>query len=122
MAATTMNNPLGWHVLSESNGTLSRETVTVASGAGLLQPGMVLGKVTATGKYLPYDNAATDGTQSAAAVLFAEVNAASADVKAVVHVRHAEVWNSRLLWKSSNAAADKTAGLADLAALGLYAR
>ena len=45
MAATTLNPPLGWHLVSEGNGTYSRETVTIASGEGVLNAGAVLGKI-----------------------------------------------------------------------------
>lgn len=44
MAVTTETPRDMAFVLSEAEGTLSRETVTVASGAGLLQAGTVLGK------------------------------------------------------------------------------
>lgn len=122
MATTTMNPPLGAHVCSEVNGTLSRETVTIASGEGVIKAGAVLGKITASGKYGWYDNAANDGTQAAVAVNFAEVDATSADVKAVVHVRLAEVWSDRLVWITGADSTAKTAGLADLAASYVIAR
>ena len=40
---------------------------------GYLPSGLVLGKITATGKYGVYDSAATDGRQNAAALLFSSV-------------------------------------------------
>lgn len=122
MAATTLNPPLGWHLVSEGNGTYSRETVTIASGEGVLKAGAVLGKITASGKYAWYDNAASDGTQAAAAVLFGEVDATSADVKAVVHVRHAEVFADRLVYITGADSTAVTAGKADLLAIGIVAR
>lgn len=42
--------------------------------ATTLRKGLVLGKVTATGKYKEYDNAASDGTQVAAGILDDETN------------------------------------------------
>ena len=39
-----------------------------------LSKGLVLGKVTATGKYKEYDSAAVDGTETAAGILDDEVN------------------------------------------------
>jgi hypothetical protein len=42
----------GEFILSEANGQRSREAITIASGAGIIAAGTVLGKVTATGKYL----------------------------------------------------------------------
>lgn len=42
---------------------------------GYVPSGTVLGKVTATGAYGPYDSAATDGRQTAAGLLFSSVKA-----------------------------------------------
>jgi hypothetical protein len=39
----------------------TRETITIA--AGTLEPGTVLGRITASGKYAAHDPAATDGTE-----------------------------------------------------------
>ena len=65
------------YLVSEANGTRSREVVTIAQGHKL-PPGTVLGKVEATGKYVPVDPAngtgqgeTPDGSQTAMAVLFA---------------------------------------------------
>lgn len=121
---TVKTEPLGTgaHLLSESDGFLSRETVTIASGAGALVAGTVLGKITTGGKYVAYDNAASDGSQVAAGVLFAAVDATSADVPAVAHVRLCEVISARLTWKAGLSGGDKTAGLADLAGAYVIAR
>ena len=40
---------------------------------GYLMSGIVLGKITATGKYAPYVDAASDGTGTAAGILFSSV-------------------------------------------------
>lgn len=123
MPTKTETMGAGAHLLSEANGFLSRETVTILAATGVLLPGTVLGKITASGKFAEYKNAATDGTQVAAGVLFDKVDASgAADVKAVATVRHAEVVASRLNWNAAQSAADKTAGLADLAAAYVIAR
>ncbi|WP_421792763.1 head decoration protein [Hyphobacterium sp.] len=62
----------GYPVLAESK--------TIASGAGALVAGTVLGKVTATGKFIASDEAAVDGSQTAAAILAVDVDATAADV------------------------------------------
>lgn len=103
-------------VVSEQDGTLSREQVTIASGAGVLAAGTVLGKITASGKYSNYLNSQTNGQEVAAAVLVNAIDATSADQIATVIFRLAEVKNSALVWPAGNAAADITAGIADLAA------
>ncbi|OCB09234.1 K structural protein [Mycolicibacterium porcinum] len=45
---------------------------------GFIKSGTVLGKVTATGLYGPYDDAATDGREVAAGILFSFVKAVDA--------------------------------------------
>jgi hypothetical protein len=57
------------------------DDVTVASGAGVIPYGTLLGKVTATGKYIPSVRTAADGSQNPVAVFanLAGVDATSAD-------------------------------------------
>ena len=76
---TVKTEPLGTgaHLLSKSDGFLSRETVTLLAGTAYAA-GSVLGKITASGKYTLYDNAAADGTQVASAVRTATAGAAAA--------------------------------------------
>lgn len=112
----------GAFIKSEANGDLSRETVTIASGNGKLNAGTVLGKITATGKYKPYDNDATDGSQTAAAILVYDVDATSADVAAVVIVRLAEVWTNRLQWAASVLTGEKAPAYVELAAANVIVR
>ncbi len=54
--------------------------VTIVSGSGALTRGTLLGKVTASGKYKPYNNANADGSETAKLVLAEDVDASSADV------------------------------------------
>ena len=111
--------PTGAHLSSEGNGDISREPVIILSGQGVLPAGSVLGCITAAGanlgKYAQYDNAATDGRNVAAGVLWGSVDATSTDARGVAHVRLCEVFAERLSWLSSANAADKTAAYADLA-------
>ena len=113
----------GAFLKSEAPGSLSRETITIASGAGILLAGTVVGKLTTGGKYKAYDNDASDGTQTAAAVILNDVDATSADVKVIGFVRLAEVYSNRLVWGAAvTTDAEKTAALADLAAQFVIAR
>lgn len=122
MAATTETaRDLGF-LLSEAPGTLSRESVTVVSGAGALVAGTVLGKITTGGKYTSYDDDNTDGSETAVGILTHAVDATSADVAATLIVRLAEVTSAALIWAETNDATDITNGLADLAAKYLIAR
>ena len=68
-----------------------RRTVILASGS--LQPGTILGKITASGKYAVHDPVAVDGTQTAAAILWDSVDASGGDTNAVVLIRGPAIVN-----------------------------
>ena len=110
-------------IVSEANGTRSRSTVTVTVPADTtFLSGSVLGKITATGKYVLYDNAAADGSEVAAAILYTELvndTVGAVDNDAVVIDIDAEVRSADLTWKDAGHAA---AGLVDLRTLGIKAR
>ncbi len=59
---------------------------TVASGAGVIAKHTVLGRVTATGKLKPYDDAATDGSEVAEVILAEDIDATSEDVPVQTYV------------------------------------
>jgi hypothetical protein len=80
---------------------LFRDTVTIASGAGNLKTGTVLGLITASGKYKRHVNGASDGTQTAVAILLSPADATSADVKAVIVTGHCEIAAAELTWDAS---------------------
>lgn len=113
-------------LLSEGNGKISREVVTIKSGAGILKPGTVLGQITAGGKYVISANAevvGSEGAETAKAVLAYGVDATSADVAAVVIRRLAEVKTSMLVFDASVNDTGKTATkLGQLAAQNIFAR
>jgi Bacteriophage lambda head decoration protein D len=111
----------GEFVVSEGNGKISRETVTVLSGE-TLEAGAVLGKVTASGKYKALDPAAVDGSEAAAGILYDTVDASAADAEGVVVVRLAEVNAAELIWPDGITAPEQTAALGELAALTIIAR
>lgn len=113
----------GAFIKSEANGELSREPIVIVSGAGSLLAGTVLGKITASGKYKPYDNDASDGSQAAVAILYSDVDATSADVAAVGIVRLAEVWRDRLVWGAGiTTQAEKDAAYVDFATANIAVR
>lgn len=105
----------GEFLLSEGEGQISRDKVTIVANSGDLVPGTVLGVITASGKYAPYVDAHADGTQAAKAVLYAHVPASAADQPAVVIARYAEVMGSMLTGSDAN-------GVADLAGVGIIVR
>lgn len=92
-------------LLSEANGFLSREVVTLASNGSTTisyPAGAVLAQLTSGGKFVWYDNAGSDGSEVARAILLeACVVPATGDLKAVVIMRHAEVQQSELSWDPS---------------------
>lgn len=106
---------VGEHLVSEANGTRSREEVVVVQTGTAIVSGTVMGKVTASGKYKPYSNGASDGTEAAAGVLYTALPAFTGDVRAVLHVRDCEVGSASLTGSDAP-------GVADLKALGVIVR
>lgn len=121
MTTFTETSHAGEHILSEGNGDISREKITVLSGQDLAA-GAVLGIVTASGKYAEYNNAASDGTEVAAGVLFAAVDATGGDADGVANVRNCEVNLADLVWEAGQDQTAQDAGVADLKALNVIAR
>lgn len=105
----------GEFVLSEAPGTLSREEVTIDLSAGALVAGTVMSKLTASGKWVAYDDAGTDGSEVASGVLYAAVPDSAADQKGVIIARQAEVAQVHLTGYNANAKVD-------LAAVGIIVR
>lgn len=85
----------GEFLLSEGAGNISRETINVAAGPAL-NPGQVLGLVTATGEFAPYAPAAEDGTQSAVAILYGPLGESDIVRRGRAVVRMAEVSEAHL--------------------------
>lgn len=113
-------------ILSESNGTLSRDTITIVQGSGVLQAGTVLGKITATGKYAPSASALVvghEGAETASAVLYNHVDATLNDVQVTAITRLAELVGSQLVFDASVTTTPQiTAKLAQLALNNLITR
>lgn len=127
MSTLTEGQHVGEYILEEPAPLISREkkTVTVAAGTKL-ESGHVLAELSATGKFVEYDNAGTDGSEEAAGILYTECDnsdgEASADFTATVVCRLAAVRKASLQWNSGVDAAGKTAAYADLEALQIVAR
>lgn len=85
---------------------------------GFIPSGTVLGKITATGLYGPYDGAATDGTETAACLLYADARVVRANGTTATRVGsgglvRGDVTASKLPFQSGKGSID-TAGRADL--------
>ena len=110
---------LVWEVLRD----YTRETVTIASAAGKLEPGTVLGKITTGGKYTALAPAATNGSQNAAGILWAGVDATAADAPGVVVLRGPAIVNRHeIIWPEGATEAQITTATTALAALGIILR
>lgn len=96
MTILTQGKRTAEFLLSEANGQRSREEVMLAITAAALPPGQVLGVVTATGECAPYAPGASDGTETAVAVLYAGAPVSAATQRATVIARDAEVIGSQL--------------------------
>lgn len=118
MSSITESGHAGGFLLSEAAGQRSREKVTIASGQNL-GAGTVLGKISGDGTYAIYDNDASDGTQTAVAILFADCDASDGEQEATVIARDAEVNGEELIFQSSD---EETAGIADLLSVGIIVR
>jgi hypothetical protein len=107
---------LVWEVLRD----YTRETVTIASGAGKLAAGTVLGKITTGGKFTALAPAATNGSQNPAGIIWAGVDATAADALGVVILRGPAIVNrNELVWPAGATEAQITAATTALAALGI---
>jgi len=122
MALRTESRRAGEFIASEANGSLSRGSGTLAITAVALAAGTVLGKVTTGGEYAPYDAAASDGTETAAAILFAPAPISEASQSVALFERLGEVTGSLLVFADDQDATAQTAALDDLAALFIIAR
>jgi hypothetical protein len=123
MTTLTEGRHTAEYILSEAEGHRSRDNIKIASGSGIVESGAVLGKITASGKFVPHAPAAADGSQTAIAINYARVDASAADVVAAATTRDSEVRAGALVL---NAATDtdpeKAAVYASLASVGIIVR
>ncbi|WP_245409750.1 head decoration protein [Pararhizobium haloflavum] len=110
------------YIVSEAHGYRSRDVGVIAAGAGKLRPGAVLGRVTASGKYVPFDPAGADGSETAAAILYEGCDATDADQRRTLTVRATEIHADVLVFADGVDDTGKSAALADLAASEIVAR
>ncbi|WP_407597070.1 head decoration protein [Pseudomonas aeruginosa] len=85
----------GEFLLSEGAGNISREAINVAAGPAL-EPGQILGLVTASSEFAPYQPTAEDGTENAVAILYGPLGESDVARRARAIVRLAEVSEAHL--------------------------
>lgn len=85
----------GEFLLSEGAGNISREAINVAAGVAL-EPGQILGLVTATSEFAPYQPTAEDGSENAIAILYGPLGESDVVRRGRAIVRLAEVSEAHL--------------------------
>ena len=109
------------YIKTEGNGSISRAEVVFAQ-SGVIEPGTVLGQVTATKKYAVLDVAETDGSQVAVAVNYARIDATNGDVAGVISARDSELKKDQLIWPAGITEPQKAAAIAQLEVKHLIVR
>lgn len=122
MTVKTEGVHAGGFLVSDANKTRSREIVTILSGE-VLTAGTVLGKLTASGKYVGLAApGGTDGSDTVAGVLWDNVDATDGDVEVTAIVRDAEVNEHELVFADDLDTGDRAAALDGLRAIGIIPR
>lgn len=110
----------GSFIMSEAQGKRSRENVVLVSGQDL-PAGAVLGQISSGGKYTALDQAASDGSQTAAGILINATDASTADTPVAIIRRDAEVNLYQLDWGTQSQTEQDT-GIEELENLGIICR
>jgi len=96
--------------------------LTVADGANDWDIGDIIHVTVTGGDYSILAPAATDGTQHAAGILYAGVDASAADTPCVVIVRDIEANSNEITWPAGITAAQKAVATNQLNARGIFLR
>lgn len=103
-----------WLITDSGARSYTDATVTVASTTAL-PTGQLLGKLTATGKYVAYNDAGAGGAEVVAGILVEACPNVNGDYKRLVLDMDAEVIGAKLTGSNAN-------GVADLLARGVKVR
>ncbi len=98
--------------------TFEMKKITIASGAGVLKRGTVLGMDTSSYKYKQLNPGASDGTEVARAILVDDVDASSNDIIAMAYLI-GKYKLSDLIWPDSITDDQKRAALLQLQDRGI---
>lgn len=98
--------------------TYTRETITVGTAANLAA-GTVLGKITATGKYVQVNLAAEDGSQNVAGILIRDAAAAESDVESLAITMGPAIATDKIIYPSGATDANKATINAGLKSIGI---
>ena len=126
MTTFTEGRHPGEGLLSEANFHRSRGKATIKSGSGVIQPGQIIGKITADGKFAPSPAAETvgvEGAQTAVAIAIYGCDATSADQEIAIVERDAEWRIGAVVYEATvDTDAEKLAKRTQLAAIGIILR
>lgn len=114
-------------IQNEGDGHISRDVAKIPAGTGKIEPGTVLGELTAAkGSFIPSPAAVVvgkEGAETAKAINCYAVDATTQDAEAVIVNVHAEVKTSLLVFDASvNDAAKQATKLEQLRAVHIKAR
>lgn len=107
-------------VVSEANGFRSRKTVTVDASGAALEPGTLLGQVTASGDFVRHDPGADTGEETVAGILAYAIGEEEAE--RTIIARDAEVNRAHLTYSDGADQTARDAADAALADLGIIVR
>ena len=123
MITLTEDKHTGGFLIWETLRDYTRETVTIAAGAGKLAPGTVLGRITTGGKYTVLTPGASNGSQAAAGLIWDHADATDADAPAVVILRGPAIANRHeIIFPEGMTEPQITAATTALAAIGIILR
>lgn len=120
----TVNGNLGdgHFLIGEYDPNLSGDSIVLAPTAVELPAGTALGKVTATGLYVPYNPAASDGSQTFACLLFGRRPISAGNQRAAGVFRKAVANFNLLTWVVAANTAQQNAAIATAATNHLMIR
>lgn len=123
MAALTEKGHSEEFILSEGNGTISRSTGTVITGA-TYEVGQVVSRITASGKLAIVDLAASTGAETAVGILLGDrLGTLAADRANVPFLaRDCEVADSLIVYPAGATSGNKITIRASLALVGIIVR
>lgn len=113
-------------IVSEANDYRSRDAITVTVPADTTyEAGTVLGKITASGKFVRHAAGASDGSENEAGILYQNLvntTGSGVDYDATNVARDAEVTGAHLTYEAGATAAQILTSNAALAAFGVIVR
>lgn len=112
----------GEFLASQANGEYSRDNMTLIQQPAITIAGTILGIIAASGKVSPLNLAANDGSQTAARILYGNVDATAGDQIVAVVSREVEVNGAEITYPAGVTAAQVLTINAQLLAASIIVR